>query len=77
MCIFVAYSSMSKGYRIFSSAENKVFISRDIQVDENASWNWKENRVDKKGFEYNIIPSTNTKYGNSKFSDNDGDDSPP
>lgn len=76
-CIFVGYSSMSKGYRIFSLAENKVFISRDVQVDEYASWNWKENRVDKKRFEYNSVPPTNTEDKISDISDNDVDDSPP
>ena len=76
-CIFVGYSSMSKGYRIFSLAENKVFISRDIQVDENASWNWKESRIDKKGFEYKFVSPPNKEDGNSDVSDNHEDDSTP
>ncbi|KAG6471484.1 hypothetical protein ZIOFF_068926 [Zingiber officinale] len=39
---------MSKGYRLFSLKESQVIISRDVQVDENASWNWEENKVETK-----------------------------
>ena len=43
-CIFVGYNTMSKGYRLFSLKKNEVIISRDVQVDESASWNWEENK---------------------------------
>jgi len=29
-CIFVGYSSMSKGYRLYNLKTNKVIISRDV-----------------------------------------------
>ncbi|KAG6489510.1 hypothetical protein ZIOFF_050781 [Zingiber officinale] len=49
-CIFVSYSTMSKGYKLFSLKGSQVIISRDVQVDENASWNWEENKVETKDF---------------------------
>ncbi|KAG6486941.1 hypothetical protein ZIOFF_055522 [Zingiber officinale] len=39
---------MSKGYRLFSLKESQVIINRDVQLDENASWNWEENKVETK-----------------------------
>ncbi|KAG6520747.1 hypothetical protein ZIOFF_017807 [Zingiber officinale] len=63
-CIFVGYSTMSKGYRLFNLQLGQVIISRDVQVDENALWNWEENKVEKKDIlistdkEDEIEPST-------------------
>ncbi|KAG6530792.1 hypothetical protein ZIOFF_004550 [Zingiber officinale] len=63
-CIFVGYSTMSKGYRLFNIQLGQVIISRDVQVDENALWNWEENKVEKKDIlistdkEDEIEPST-------------------
>jgi len=37
-CVFVGYSSKSKGYRLFSLKRNKVIISRDVIFDENSKW---------------------------------------
>jgi hypothetical protein len=34
--IFVGYSSMSKGYRLYNLKNNKIIISRDILFDEKA-----------------------------------------
>ncbi|KAF8377139.1 hypothetical protein HHK36_030512 [Tetracentron sinense] len=44
-CIFVGYSSKSKGYRFYSLKKNKVIICRDVLFNEKASWNWKEKNV--------------------------------
>ncbi|KAG6538570.1 hypothetical protein ZIOFF_003694 [Zingiber officinale] len=55
---------MSKGYRLFNIQLGQVIISRDVQVDENALWNWEENKVEKKDIlistdkEDEIEPST-------------------
>ncbi|KAG6538568.1 hypothetical protein ZIOFF_003692 [Zingiber officinale] len=55
---------MSKGYRLFNLQLGQVIISRDVQVDENALWNWEENKVEKKDIlistdkEDEIEPST-------------------
>jgi hypothetical protein len=45
-CIFVGYSSMSKGYRLFNLKTNKVSISRNVLFDEKAKWNWEQGQVE-------------------------------
>lgn len=47
-CIFMGYSSQSKGYRLFSLKSNKVITSRDVLFDEGAIWNWEEGNVKEK-----------------------------
>lgn len=44
-CIFVSYSSKSKGYRLYNLKLNKVIICRDVFFNEKASWDWKEKKV--------------------------------
>nr|KYP60023.1 Retrovirus-related Pol polyprotein from transposon TNT 1-94 [Cajanus cajan] len=46
--IFLGYNSQSKGYRVYNLQTKKLTISRDIEVDENATWNWEEERIEKK-----------------------------
>ena len=46
--IFVGYSSQSKGYRVYNPKTKKIMISRDVKFDESASWNWNEEKVEKK-----------------------------
>ncbi|CAL2254986.1 unnamed protein product [Prunus armeniaca] len=46
--IFLGYSSQSKGYRIYNPKTKKFMISRDVEFDESASWNWDEEKVEKK-----------------------------
>ncbi|CAL9016012.1 unnamed protein product [Prunus brigantina] len=41
-------SSQSKGYRIYNPKTKKFMISRDVEFDESASWNWKEEKVENK-----------------------------
>ncbi|KAL6321449.1 hypothetical protein AAG906_016548 [Vitis piasezkii] len=41
-CIFMGYSSQSKGYRLYNLKTNKLIISRDVIFDEKAAWNWEE-----------------------------------
>ena len=40
--IFVGYSSISKGYRVFNLKTKKLIVSRDIKFDEEAIWNWEK-----------------------------------
>jgi hypothetical protein len=47
-CVFIGYSSMSKGYRLYNLKTNKVIISRDVVFDEKASWNWEEDKLEQK-----------------------------
>ena len=44
-CIFVGYSSQSKGYRLYNLKTNKVVVCRDVLFNENVSW--KSNDVKK------------------------------
>ena len=45
-CIFVGYSSQSKGYRLYSLKTNKIIISRDVLFDESATYNWDDEKVE-------------------------------
>ena len=38
--ILVGYATESKGYRVFNLNSAKIQVSRDVQFDENACWNW-------------------------------------
>lgn len=45
--ILVGYSSICKGYRIYNIESGKVFISKDVKVDEDAYWDWNISQVRK------------------------------
>lgn len=36
----MGYSSQSKGYRVYNLQTKKMIIIRDVEFDENSSWNW-------------------------------------
>jgi hypothetical protein len=57
-CIFVGYSSMSKGYRLYNLKTNKVIISRDVLFDEKAKWNWEQGQVEEQ-----LVPMTVLQQG--------------
>lgn len=44
-CIFVGYSTQSKGYRLYNLKKKKVIIRRDVIFNEKASWDWKQKVV--------------------------------
>ncbi|CAL2249603.1 unnamed protein product [Prunus armeniaca] len=46
--IFLGYSTQSKGYRVYNPKTKKFMITRDVEFDELASWNWEEEKVEKK-----------------------------
>ena len=46
-CIFVGYSSQSKGYRLYNLQTDKIIVCRDILFDKNISWNWNDEKVEK------------------------------
>ncbi|CAL5438577.1 unnamed protein product [Camellia sinensis] len=52
-CIFMGYSSKSKGYRLFSLDQKKVIICRDVLFDEKASFDWKEKKVQDQSIAFN------------------------
>nr|UBX54621.1 transposon Pol polyprotein [Lupinus angustifolius] len=45
--IFLGYSTQSKGYRIYNLETKKLIISRDVEVDESAAWNWNEGKIER------------------------------
>jgi transposase InsO family protein len=45
-CVFVGYSTKSKGYRLFSFKMNKVIESRDVFFSEKDKWDWKQKNVE-------------------------------
>ncbi|KAK4385204.1 hypothetical protein Sango_2644400 [Sesamum angolense] len=45
--IFLGYSTQSKGYRIYNLKTKKLIISRDVEFDEDAVWNWDEEKVER------------------------------
>lgn len=38
----MGFSTQSKGYRVYNLRTKKLMISRDVEFDENAAWNWDE-----------------------------------
>jgi hypothetical protein len=44
--IFVGYSLMSKGYKLYNLKTKKVIISRYVMFDEKAKWNWEQCQVE-------------------------------
>jgi transposase InsO family protein len=46
-CIFIGYSSQSKGYKVYNLKSKKVVVSRDVLFDENATWNWEKEEVER------------------------------
>ncbi|KAL0379429.1 UNVERIFIED_CONTAM: hypothetical protein Sangu_0007200 [Sesamum angustifolium] len=45
--IFLGYSTQSKGYIIYNLKTKKLIISRDVEFDEDAMWNWDEEKVER------------------------------
>ncbi|KAK4406351.1 Retrovirus-related Pol polyprotein from transposon TNT 1-94 [Sesamum angolense] len=45
--IFLGYSTQSKGYGIYNLKTKKLIISRDVEFDEDAMWNWDEEKVER------------------------------
>lgn len=39
-CIFIGYSNVTKGYKLYNPKKEKVIISRDVIFDEQSSWDW-------------------------------------
>ncbi|TXG64888.1 hypothetical protein EZV62_011882 [Acer yangbiense] len=45
MGIFLGYAANSKGYRVFNLQTNKLIIGMDIQVEEDAYWDWENEQI--------------------------------
>ena len=42
VCIFLWYSSVTKGYRAYNPLTRKVIISKNVKFNEQSAWNWKK-----------------------------------
>ncbi|GKA63760.1 retrovirus-related pol polyprotein from transposon TNT 1-94 [Tanacetum coccineum] len=38
--VFVGYDKQSKGYKLYNPVTRKVVVSRDVDFDEEGSWDW-------------------------------------
>jgi len=56
--ILVGYSSKSKGYKVYGIDSNKIFLNRDVKVDEDAYWNWETSQVGR-GLSLSSLEDTN------------------
>ena len=43
--IFLVYSDVTKGYKLFDVKTNKLVISRDVIFDEKTTFNWKDKKI--------------------------------
>ena len=76
-CIFMGYSSQSKGYRLYNLKTNKLIISRDVIFDEKAAWNWEEGKILKKTILVNELQTkAPVETGNGSTSTSSPQDSP-
>lgn len=39
--VFIGYDLNSKGYKLYNPTNEKIVVSRDVEFDEEASWDWK------------------------------------
>lgn len=44
-CIFVGYSSQTKGYRLYNLKKKKVIICRDVLFSEKSAWDWNQSSI--------------------------------
>lgn len=40
-------TKFSKGYHVYNLQTKKIIINRYVEVDENVSWNWDEEKMEK------------------------------
>ncbi|GKD48884.1 retrovirus-related pol polyprotein from transposon TNT 1-94 [Tanacetum coccineum] len=53
--VFVGYDKQSKGYMLYNPVTRKVVVSRDVDFDEEGSWDWSIEENER----YDILPMTN------------------
>nr|GEW88413.1 retrovirus-related Pol polyprotein from transposon TNT 1-94 [Tanacetum cinerariifolium] len=52
--VFVGYDKQSKGYKLYNSVTRKVVVSRDVEFDEEGSWDWSIQESES----YDFLPMT-------------------
>ena len=45
-CIFLRYSDVTKGYKLFDFKTNKLVVSRDVIFDEKTTWTWEDKKIE-------------------------------
>ncbi|GJW07799.1 retrovirus-related pol polyprotein from transposon TNT 1-94 [Tanacetum coccineum] len=53
--LFVGYDKQSKGYKLYNPVTKKVVMSRDVEFDEEGSWDWSIQEFER----YDFLPMTN------------------
>ncbi|KAK3040236.1 hypothetical protein RJ639_028948 [Escallonia herrerae] len=48
--VFIGYDQSSKGYKLYNPSNGKIVISRDVEFDEESSWEWK---IQNEDYNYN------------------------
>ena len=64
--IFLGYSTQSKGYRVYNIRTKKLIISRDVEFDEDASYNWETDQVEKKNPSIPTLPQKQDEDNNEQ-----------
>ena len=52
-CIFIGYSNITKGYKLFNPATNEVIVSRDVEFNETEAWDWTVDEKKQMGVAWN------------------------
>ncbi|GJT37617.1 retrovirus-related pol polyprotein from transposon TNT 1-94 [Tanacetum coccineum] len=52
--VFVGYDKQSKGYKLYNSVTRKVVVGRDVEFNEEGSWDWS---IEENG-RYDFLPMT-------------------
>ncbi|GJZ28932.1 retrovirus-related pol polyprotein from transposon TNT 1-94 [Tanacetum coccineum] len=52
--VFVGYDKQSKGYKLYNPITRKVVVSRDVEFDEEESWDWSIEENER----YDFLPMT-------------------
>nr|GEV13382.1 retrovirus-related Pol polyprotein from transposon TNT 1-94 [Tanacetum cinerariifolium] len=52
--VFVGYDKQSKGYKLYNPVTRKVVVSRDVEFDEEGSWDWSIQKSER----YDFLPMT-------------------
>ncbi|KAL5570660.1 hypothetical protein UlMin_027235 [Ulmus minor] len=54
--IFLGYSTQSKGYRVYNLRTKKLIISKDVQFDKDAMYNWETKKIKRKSINLPTLP---------------------
>ena len=47
--MFIQYDEKTKAFNLFDPIEKKVIVSRDVHVNEESTWDWKNQMEVKQG----------------------------